>query len=126
MKQQALYLTAIILLASCTTTQKNEPIGTTEKKALIMVKKDTIDVFEIIAFNEGPNKPIAPGSESKEIVSKTIVKYDDSNADTILVTLKINGFIHPSSIPNPPPKKPYEEFNKYKFYKVNEKWEWRK
>jgi hypothetical protein len=124
MKAKAFYLALIFFLASCTSTKKNEPIGTTEKKEPTMVKKDTIDVFEIIAYNLGPEKlePIAPGAESKEVVTKTIFKYDDSNADTILATLKIIGFILPSSIPNPPPKRPYEEFIKYKFYKLNEKW----
>jgi hypothetical protein len=80
LKTETLYLVAIILFVSCTTTQKSEPIGIPEKKEIsekkepAVVKKDTIDIFKIIANDLELNKPelMIIGGESKVVVSKTM------------------------------------------------------
>jgi hypothetical protein len=119
---------SVLVLFSCHTNDKginaNNKGPNDGKEQEIVKVKDTINVFEIIDYNLLPKKlePQAAGGESKEVVSKTIFKYDDSNKDTILVTMQVKGFILPPAIGNPPPKRPYEEFNNYKFYKANEKW----
>ncbi len=88
---------------------------------LVLAKKDTLNIFEILEMQINP-KQAMPGSETEQITTKTIVRYNDSNKDTIFATIKSSGIIHPPSIPNPPPDEPFERIEQYKFYKLNEAW----
>jgi hypothetical protein len=89
------------------------------------IQKDTIDVYDIIERNTEPKKAL-DGGESEEVLTSTIVKYDDANKDTINVAIKVTGIIHPPAIGNPPPKKPFERLEQFKFYKANGEWEFEK
>jgi hypothetical protein len=119
-----LFCTVCILAISCNQ-KANEP----EAKEIIKPNEvsipkpeiDTAKILDLIELNQMPEMADA-GGNTKEVKKRSIKFYNDSNKDTTLIMLQIEGMeISNKSVPNYGPDKPFEKTENWKLYKVDGK-----